>query len=164
MEPILATAPQLLLPFVAGAVLCALASGVILVARYSIWRPSESEAWPKAEGLVLESAVSATRDSGRQLYRPMIRYRYEVGGQRYEASRIRWHAVVEFRKFSRARAMLDKYRSGSRVTVHYDPKRPGIAVLQPGPIDGVRRLYLIAPAAASYAAFVIGTIGYALFG
>jgi hypothetical protein len=164
METSLATDPHLLLPFIVGAVLCALASGLILVARYSLRRASETERWPKAEGVVLESAVAAIRDGGRQLYRPVVRYRYEVDGERYEGSRIKWSAILDFRKYSRARAMLDKYRSGHRIAVHYDPKRPGVAVLQPGPIDGVRAIYVIAPTAAAYAMFVIGTIGYALIG
>jgi hypothetical protein len=164
MEPMLATAPQLLTPFIAGAAICSLASGLILVARHSIRRASESEAWPKVEGVVLDSAVVAIRDGGRQLYRPVLRYRYEVGGERYEGSRIKWSAILEFRKFSRARAMLDAYRSGQKVAVHYNPKRPGIAVLQPGPVGGVRPLAVIAPTAAAYVMFVIGAIGYALIG
>jgi hypothetical protein len=94
----------------------------------------------------------------------VVRYRYEVGGERYEGSCIKWSAVVEFRKYSRARAMLDRYRSGSPVAVHYDPKRPSIAVLQPGLTDGVRPMAVIAPTAALYAMFVIGTLGYALIG
>jgi hypothetical protein len=164
METMLATAPQFLLPFIAGAVLCTLASGIVLVARFSMRRAAQREAWPKVEGLVLESAVAAIRDSGRQLYRPVIRYRYEVGGERYEGSRIKRSAVVEYRKYSRARAMLDKYRSGQRVAVHYDPKRPALAALQPSLIDGMRPMAVIAPTVAAYAVLVIGTIGYALIG
>jgi hypothetical protein len=164
METTLVTAPHLLLPFVGGFMLCALASGLILVGRYSIRRASESEAWPKVEGLVLESTVAAINQGGRQLFRPVVRYRYEVSGERHEGSRIKWAAVVEFRKFSRARAVLDAYRSGSRVVVYYDPKRPGLAVLQPGPAEGLRPVAVIAPVAAIYAMFVIGTVGYALIG
>jgi hypothetical protein len=72
--------------------------------------------------------------------------------------------LEEFRKYSRARAMLDQYRSGSQIAVHYDPERPGVAVLQPSPTTGVRPIAVIAPAAAAYAVFVIGAIGYALIG
>ena len=128
METALVTAPDLLLPFVAGFALCAIASGLILVGRYSIRRGSESEAWPQAEGIVLDSGVAPIRDGGRQRYRPVVRFRYEVGGERFEGNRIKWAAVVEFRKFSRARAMLDQYRCGHRVAVHYDPKRPSVAI------------------------------------
>jgi hypothetical protein len=163
METALVMTPQLLVPFVGGFVLCAIAGGLILMGR-SLQNASDSEAWPKVEGLMLESAVAAVRDGGRQRYRPVVRYRYEVGGERYEGNLIQWSAVVEFRKYSRARAMLDKYRSGSPVAVHYDPERPAIAVLQPDSTSGVRPIAVIAPTAALYAMFVIGALGYTLIG
>jgi hypothetical protein len=161
MESTVAIAPQLILPFLGGCALCALASGLIMVARHVLRRASESESWPSVEGYVVESAVAAVRDAGRQVYRPVVRYRYEVGGERYEGSRIRWGALVEFRKFTRARRLLDQYRSGSTIAVRYDPKRPGTAVLQSGYDLGVRPMAVIAPTAAVYALF---TIGYALIG
>ena len=161
METTVAIAQQLLLPFVGGFVLCTLASGLIMVARYTLKRASESESWPSVEGYVVQSDVAAVRDEGRQIYRPVVRYRYEVGGERYEGSRIRWGALVEFRKFTRARTMLDKYRAGKAVAVHYDPKRPGVAVLQAGYDIGLRPIAVIAPTAAVYALF---TLGYALIG
>ena len=164
METALVITPQLLLPFVGGFVLCAIAGGLILAGRCSIRNASDGEAWCKVEGLVLESAVAAVRNGGRQLYRPMVRYRYEVGGERYEGNLIQSSSVVEFRKYSRARAMLDKYRSSSPVAVHYDPERPAIAVLRSESAGGMRSMAVIAPTAALYAMFVIGTIGYALIG
>jgi hypothetical protein len=164
MDASFSTVPHLLLPFLGGFGLCALASGLILVGRTSIRRACQSEIWPKVEGVVLETAVAAIRQSGQQMYRPVLRYRYEVGGARYEGGRIKWSATVEFRKFSRARAMLDKYRAGQKVLVHYDPKRPSVAVLQPGPVFAMRPMTILAPTAAIYAAFVIGTLGYALIG
>ena len=81
-----ATAP-LFLQFAVDFALSALACGVILAGRLSIRRTAESEAWPAVEGVVIESTVAAKRE-GRQLYRPVVRYRYEVGGERYEGSRI----------------------------------------------------------------------------
>jgi hypothetical protein len=150
--------------FAIGAVLCSFACGLGLVVRAALRRASESEAWPQVDGLVLESAVATVRDGGRQMYRPVIRYRYEVDGERYEGNRIKRAALEEFRKYSRARAMLDQYRSGSQIAVHYDPERPGVAVLQPSAADGLRPMAMIASTAAVYAVFVIGAIGYALIG
>jgi hypothetical protein len=156
METTVAIAQQLILPFVGGVLLCALASGLIMVARHTLKRASESESWPSVEGYVVESDVAAVRDGGRQIYRPVVRYRYEVGGARYEGSRIRWGTLVEFRKFTRARTMLDKYRAGKAVAVHYDPKRPGVAVLQSGYDIGLRPVAVIAPVAAVYMLFYVG--------
>ena len=89
----------LFLQFAVGFALCALACGLILAGRLSIRRAAESEAWPAAAGVVIESTVAAKRE-GRQLYRPVVRYRYEVGGERYEGSRIQWAASTGYRKYT----------------------------------------------------------------
>jgi hypothetical protein len=142
--------------FAAGFALCALACGLILVGHVSIRRAADSEKWPAVEGTVLDSAVAADRDGGRQRFQPVVRYRYEVGGERYEGSRIRWAASEGYRKYTRARRVLDKYRSGAAITVHYDPRRPGVAVLKPGHAAVLQPVRLIASTAAVYALFTIG--------
>ena len=147
----------LFLQFAVGFVLCSLACGLILAGRLSIRRPAESEAWPAVEGVIIESTVAAQRE-GRQVYRPIVRYRYEVGGERYEGSRIQWAAAAGYRKYTRARRVLDSYRSGSTIKVHYDPQRPGVAVLKPGHAMGLRPVMVLAPTAAMYTLFIVGTV------
>lgn len=155
---ILPIAPDhLFLQFAVGFALCALACGLILAGRLSIRRTAESETWPTVDGFVIESTVAA-RHEGKQVYRPVVRYRYEVGGERFEGSRIQWAATAGYRKYTRARRMLDRYRSGSTIKVHYDPQRPGVAVLNPGRAGGLRPMLVIAPTAAMYALFVVGTV------
>jgi uncharacterized protein DUF3592 len=155
---------HLFLQFVVGFALCALACGLILAGRLSIRRAAESEAWPAVDGVVIESTVAAKRE-GRQLYRPVVRYRYEVGGGRYEVgggryegSRIQWAASAGYRKYTRARRILDSYRSGHAIKVHYDPKRPGIAVLKPGQAMRLRPTLVLAPTAAMYTFFIVSTV------
>jgi len=143
--------------FAIAFVLCAIACGLILAGRLTIRRDVDSEAWPVVDGVVLDSAIAADRDGGRQRFRPVVRYRYEVAGQRYESSRIQWAAKEGFRKYTRARRMLDRYRSGSAITVHYDPSRPGMAVLQPGDAIAVLRpAYVVASTAAVFTLFSLG--------
>src|SRR5690348_5926300 len=101
----------LFLQFAVGLVLCTLACALILGGRLSIRRTAESEICPAVEGVIIESTVAAQRE-GLQLYRPVVRYRYEVGGERYEGSRIQWAASAGYRKYTRARRILDRYRSG----------------------------------------------------
>jgi len=147
----------LFLQFAVGFVLCSLACALILAGRLSIRRTAESEAWPAVEGVIIESTVASQRE-GRQLYRPVVRYRYEVGGERYEGSRIQWAASTGYRKYTRARRVLDSYRSGHAIKVHYDPKRPGVAVLKPGHAMGLRPMLVLAPTAAMYTLFVVSTV------
>ena len=120
-------------------------------------RNANKEMWPAVEGVVIESTVDAQRD-GRQLYRPVVRYRYEVGAERFECSRIQWAASAGHRKYTRARKVLDSFRPGRTVKVHYDPLRLGIAVLQPGRPLALRPMLVIAPTAAMVALFVAGTV------
>jgi hypothetical protein len=151
------TSDHLFPQFAVGFALCALTCGLILAGRRSIRRAGASEAWPAVQGVVIESTVAAKRE-GRQLYRPVVRYRYEVGGERYEGSRIQWAASAAYRKYTRARRILDRYRSGQTIKVHYDPKRPGVAVLKPGQAMGLRPMLVLAPTAAMYTLFIVGTV------
>jgi len=157
MSTLAAAIDHLFLQFTVGFMLCALASGLILAGRLSIRRTAESEAWPAVDGIIIESTVAAKRE-GRQLYRPMVRYRYEVGGECYEGSRIQSAASTGYRKYTRARRILDSYRSGHAIKVHYDPKRPGVAVLKPGHAMGLRPVLVLAPTAAMYTIFIAGTV------
>ena len=145
------------LQFAIAFALCAIACGLILAGRLTLRRGAETKAWPAVEGVVLDSAIAADRDGGRQRFRPVVRYRYEVAGQRYEGSRIQWAAREGFRKYTRARRMLDRYRSGTAIKVHYDPSRPGMAVLQPGDAIAVLRpAYVVASTAAVFTLFSLG--------
>ena len=148
---------HMFLQFVVAFVLCAIACGLILAGRQTLRRGADTKAWPAVEGVVLDSAIAADRDEGRQRFRPVVRYRYEVAGQRYEGSRIQWAAHQGFRKYTRARRMLDRYRAGSAIKVHYDPSRPGLAVLQPGTaIPVLRPVYVVASTAAVFTLFTLG--------
>jgi hypothetical protein len=147
----------LFLHFAAAFALCALACGLILAGWISIRRAAESERWPAVEGIVIDSTVDVQR-GGKQLYRPLVKYRYEVAGQRFEGTRIEWAASAGYRQYTRARRVLDRYRAGRAVVVHYDPQRPGMAVLRPEHAVISRSILVLAPTAALYAVFVASAL------
>jgi hypothetical protein len=149
---------HLFLQFALAFVLCAIACGMILAGRLTIQRGTGTETWRAARGVIIDSTIAADRDGGRQRFRPVVRYRYEVDGQRYEGSRIQWAMDQGYRKYTRARHLLDRYRTGSAITVHYDPSRPGSAVLQTGGSNTavLRPVYVITSTAAVYTLFTIG--------
>lgn len=155
METLSISADTLFLQFATAFALCAIACGLILAGRMSIRRAAHSERWPVAPGVVLESSVTAVREESRQRFLPTVRYSYRVDGKRYECNRIQW-AAEGFRTYTRARRLLDRYRSGSPVKVHYDPSRPGMAVLQTGRSGLLRPMHIVASTAAIYAVFTIG--------
>jgi hypothetical protein len=152
----------LILQFFAGFLLFATAAAMILAGRHSIRRAADSESWPSVQGFVVESTVNAFNDGRRQRFVPMVRYHYDVGGRRHEGSRIAWDASAGFRKYTKARRLLDRYRPYSHVAVHYDPRRPDVAVLQPGRSSGVPPMRVIAATAATYVVFCIGLALYAI--
>jgi hypothetical protein len=157
MDPMPVVASHLFLQFAVAFVLCAIACGLILAGRLTLQRGADSTAWPAVKGVVVDSAIAADHDGGRQRFRPVVRYRYEVDGRRYEGSRIQSAAEDGFRKYTRARRMLDRYGTGSAIKVHYDPSRPGTAVLQPGQaIPALRPMYVVASTIAVYTLFTIG--------
>jgi hypothetical protein len=142
--------------FAMASALCALACALVLCRWLKLRHAAHTGRWPAVDGVVLDSAVVAERGEGRQVFRPMVRYRYEVEGQRFEGGRIEWAVPQASRKYTRARRMLDAYRAGRRVKVHYDPQRPGVAVLQPARAINVPPLMVIAPTAAIYVLFIAG--------
>jgi hypothetical protein len=158
MGTIVIFANQGVVQLAAALALCAIACGLVLVTRVSVSRVTASRDWPSVPGVVIETAVAAGSDGRRQRFRPVVRYRYEVGGERFEGSRIRWGALLGFRKFTRARRLLDGYAAGSRVAVYHHPLRPSLAVLEPSAAAGIRPALLIAPAAAFCMLFVVGSV------
>jgi|tagenome__1003787_1003787.scaffolds.fasta_scaffold19555726_2 hypothetical protein len=101
------------------------------------------KSWPVAKGRILESKVEEYQQSAGSsgtyagsrarmtLYRPVVRYQYEVEGKRFQGDRIAqspgWNrGVADF-----ATAVAQRYPVGSAVDVRYNPKRPDEAVLEP---------------------------------
>ncbi len=60
-----------------------------------------------------------------------MRYSYEVAGQKYESERVSLASSKS--KQSRAEKTVSEYPTGMAVTVHYDPEKPGDALLAIGP-------------------------------
>jgi len=98
----------------------------------------ESPFWPSVSGRVLESAVrkeTSTSSVGSRVstvtsYFPEIEYEYDYQGRHYHSSRV-LVARVNFPE-SEARAAVDRCPVGSEVMVFVNPRRPRIAILEPG--------------------------------
>lgn len=131
--------------WVAGIGLIVLAS-----ATPSVLAAVSSLRWPKAEGVVVESAVLTEGEALEYVglsvsgmaketgYVPLIRYRFTVDGTRYESARVSpFDGTISKRRW--AKALVDRYPQNKHLSLRYDPADPTKSYLRPW----VRTKYLL---------------------
>jgi len=96
---------------------------------YGMIRQAQAQHWPVAMGHVTSAKVETESDSeSGTSYKAKIEYTYAVDGVPFTASRVRFGFNSSSSRS--ASAIVQKYRAGSRVDVHYNPRDPSMAVLQ----------------------------------
>jgi hypothetical protein len=81
-------------------------------------------------GTSIEYIESSGSDhSGGPTYEPIVRYRYDVAGQSYEANQVR--PTGESASHEWAQQIISHYTKGQKVTAYYNPKNPSKAFLEP---------------------------------
>ena len=110
--------------------------GGIIDAAIDVWNANRADAWPTANGVVIESSASpGCGRSGRGIH-TSVRYRYQVAGKDYGASRIIF-GLPHCASGDFARSSMKEFPVGAAVKVRYDPQAPAEAVLIPGRVyDG----------------------------
>ncbi len=92
-----------------------------------------STRWPTVEGEIIKSEVGDRNIKRDPAIFPVVVYSYHVNEQDYQAGRIKVGTqVISSTSDSWVQGTLDKYPLGKEVTVHYNPKSPKKAVLEPG--------------------------------
>jgi hypothetical protein len=124
-----------------GAIVFAIGVVLYVVQFRQGLRADASKKWPTASATVLASALEQSPDSKRR-HRAAIAYRYRVGGKDYESSRVFWGGN-EGRRNHMA-SVVETYPAGAKITVHYDPRNPAEAVIDPAQNPGSRPLVLYA--------------------
>ena len=106
-----------------------------------IVRASESTGWPSVQGKVIKSSVereSSTRSgsartgggSRRTSYHARVAYKYTVDGADFAGDRVAYGDHGGKRKH--AQRIVNRYRKGKAVAVHYRPDDPSVCLLEPG--------------------------------
>jgi Protein of unknown function (DUF3592) len=107
-------------------------------------RFKNSTQWPSTTGLITVSRLQVSyfkgRKDGLKGYYGEVRYRYRVADKDYEGDKISFNRVHVSVRDAWQRA-LEGYPVGKTVNVFYDPKNPGIAVLEPGLHGEINLLY-----------------------
>ena len=125
-----------------------LAAGVFGLSRASI----DTSRWPFVEGTIISSQVRSSTSHDRDThtatvdYYLKVRYEYVVANKRYEGSNrnLTFDAVA---RSSLAQEMerlrTSDFAVGKPIRVHYDPRKPGRAVLDPGRASATTRVAFV---------------------
>jgi Protein of unknown function (DUF3592) len=132
-------ATQLLWTQIAAGVCLLLFAGSLYNLMRLRGRLAASKSWIKTDGEIIASAVklplSHTSDDQDDAD-AVIRYRYRVGGQNYESDSIKIGGQTSMAR-GFADALVAKYPVGARIDVHYDPRNPENAALEPHKQDNL---------------------------
>jgi hypothetical protein len=132
MNPLFAAFSDFLNGWLLGTLFFGMIFGAFLSGALRGW---QSRRWPATTGTVLESWVcegeGSSGDTPSTLYEPVVRYSYEVNGEKRESRQIAFLAVRSTSEAA-AQKVVAKYPKGAKVTVYYHPKLPYLAVLEPG--------------------------------
>ncbi len=94
---------------------------------------------------------------GVHRFQPVVAYEYLVNGTRHEAKRIKFLWGLT-RDEGLAYGVIGRYPEGERVTVHYAPHKPELAVLVPGVPNRSMVPFLLVGAA------IVGLMGVTMIG
>jgi hypothetical protein len=92
-------------------------------------RALRSRGWARTTGRVLATSMLHLSWQLGTAHSPAVLYEYEVAGESYQGQTINYRGST---RFGAARNTIVRYRKGTKVTVYYDPKKPYLAVLEPG--------------------------------
>jgi hypothetical protein len=87
----------------------------------------KSQYWPRANGEILESAVTGIDEDF-----VTVKYRYTVKGQEYRGDRFRFTGGSD----GDAPEIVKQYQPGTPAEVIYDPDDPSFSALEHGPAAG----------------------------
>jgi hypothetical protein len=103
---------------------------------WTLLRSLRCQHWPTTEGVIEEAEMEQheTADTEQQsssfTYSANVSYSYQVAGIHYEGTRLAIGAMSASSNY--ARGILDRYPVGKKVSVHYAPDNPELAVLETG--------------------------------
>jgi hypothetical protein len=157
--------PGFLAPLLPDADLAAMAAFLVPAAimlggvAVMAWSVRKVRRWPRAPGVIVSTSLAPMKnpESAGRSFRPIVRYRYTVGGVERQGRTLR-HGRTEGGNEGWARQALARYPAGAPVNVLYNPLNPAESALEAslGPLGwALLVLGLLLLLGAVYAAGVI---------
>ena len=109
----------------------AIGLGMITVGVSSIKTAKDSETWPSIEGMILKSKITINDGDDSVTYGADVSYQYVINNQTYKGDKVTISEMSTSDR-SRARKIVNRYPSGQKVAVFYDPVAPETSVLERG--------------------------------
>jgi hypothetical protein len=98
---------------------------------WNLWRSLRCASWPTTAGVVVSAQMKSHQgNKGSTTYSAEIGYHYAVAGLNFTGDRLAFGAMSASSGY--AQNILSRYPVGQKVTVHYSPDDPHIAVLETG--------------------------------
>ena len=88
-------------------------------------RRATTPAWPCTAGTVVSASLQVGTSGATRTEQPLVFYAYQVDGQRFQGSRVRFAGAP-----MPANAVVDRCPAGSAVRVFYDPDDPANSTLE----------------------------------
>jgi hypothetical protein len=112
--------------------------------EYLTWRRGiMAPSWHRVKGSIISSHIKEIKEYGDYyttfdtvLYEPIVEYVYVVANNEYRGSDIgSKDSKKGYRKYGKAREVMDKYPIGAPVQVMFNPEDPGVSALEAEPIQ-----------------------------
>ncbi|MBN1273296.1 MAG: DUF3592 domain-containing protein [Candidatus Aminicenantes bacterium] len=95
-----------------------------------IFQGIQSLFWPRIQGTIKKAVIEQNKDKSPSQYMAKVFYEYEVRGALYHSHRISFKD--SFSSKVEAQKIANRYPLGSKVKVHYHPRKPQFSVLHAG--------------------------------
>ncbi len=101
----------------------------LIVGSIGFYKAVASKNWPVVKGTVISSNV--IRPSGKSTkYVAEITYSYIIGNKEYTSKKLKATAARGTSEW--AKAKVEEYPANAFVSVHYNPQKPELGIIEPG--------------------------------
>ena len=117
------------------------------LAAYGIWLIVEAKRtykWTKGQGVIRQVKITKVHDftQDETMFRIAVKFAFREGQQEIIGEKIRFSSRDEqFLKESEGQSFAERFQPGQSVPIYLDPRRPGVAILEPGVSEKVIRHY-----------------------
>ena len=113
-----------------------------------------SNYWQTVPGKIIASNIISGGKNNSTVYSAYIKYEYKVKDVIYSGNRISYGDYISVNQ-SRAKEIVDKYHSGTDVTIYYKVNDPVVSVLEPG-----AKLQTFFLPLSAFAIFILGLFAF----